>query len=78
VRIGWQLEAELRWHDEFDRVLASLPEPEGRAAAEGVKGSGAAESVAPSAAPGAGTRRRAPGRDQHAEPDRGTKKRRGT
>ena len=59
-RRAMQLEAELRWHDEFDRVLASLPEPEGQTAAEGATGSGVAEGVAPAAAPepGPGARKR--------------------
>jgi DNA-binding PadR family transcriptional regulator len=31
-RRGMQLEAELRWHEEFERVLPTLPEPPGPAA----------------------------------------------
>jgi DNA-binding PadR family transcriptional regulator len=66
-RRAMQLEAELRWHDELDHVLTSLSEPEGSAAAEGVNGSEAAESIPPSAASGTGTRRKAPGRNQPAK-----------
>lgn len=40
-----QLEAELRWHDEFDRVFTSLPEPDKQTAAEGVNKPGAAASI---------------------------------
>lgn len=43
-RRAMQLEAELCWHDEFDRILPTLPEPSSRSA-EGIAGAGSATEV---------------------------------
>lgn len=55
-RRALQLEAELRWLDEFDGVLATLPEPEARAA-EDVEGSEAVPET-PTETRARGTRKR--------------------
>ncbi len=73
-----QLEAELRWHDEFVSVITSVPEPDGQAAAKEVKEPGAAASIAAPAASGVETQRKSPSQGQQAVPGRGIKKRRGT
>ena len=68
-RRAMQLEAELRWHDEFDRVLPSMPEPPGRAD-EGIGDDGPAPE--PESPPPAPKRRNRKPKTQ--EPPRGSGK----
>lgn len=77
-RRSMQLEAELRWHDEFDRVLAALPEPAGQEDTGGVNGAGAVAGGEPPAAPEAGGREQDPDRDRATVKGRGANERRGT
>jgi hypothetical protein len=62
-RRAMQLEAELRWHDEFDRILPSLPDPARKGAAEADKVSITTDRAERPAAPAAATRPRATDRE---------------
>ena len=72
-RRAMQLEAELRWHDEFDRILPTLPEPSSRSA-EGIVAHGSATEVESTrSVPKPGSRKVGP-----REPGRETRKREGS
>ncbi len=76
-RKAMQLEAELHWHDEFDRVLPSLPDPSGKSVEGILDAASVPQAGGPSPPEGrkAKTRRRTLDRKDSSGPTRGTGKR---
>ncbi len=70
-RRAMQLEAELRWHDEFEPVLPSLPEPSSQARSEIGEAVHTPESPSPRASPKRASRKPAADRANSGSPPRG-------